>query len=389
MATWRSVSSKLRGAAALGAILVAVAAGASVTPFLVSCADTAEAGTSTLEERRQERAAKRLREAAERRQRWEERERERDERWAKADQEAEERRRALEAEMAKAPPPKKHVRRVRRFTWESPAETRGKIWNVPVEETADALLTALLRVCIAEADGDPQDCAGIWQVVKNNRRRSCDRGMIRRITECTDEGGETYLSALRRHQRHVLGYIKARNKRAVWIGNLTPDCEMPEGWPYGENRWDAQYGSKTCPQTVADARSLIAGKLPESRPGARTTWLPGRPVTWGGRCETGKAACDDRIACERVLARIPDTGTHNAFWCRIGSARCRPDPEPICLALGYQYEQVDRDGRLVWRLKVARPEQRQDEAEIETETPGEDTSTVTAIEPAEGPDENS
>ena len=253
----------------MGAILVAVAAGASVTPFLVSCADTAEAGTSTLEERRQERAAKRLREAAERRQRWEERERERDERWAKADQEAEERRRALEAEMAKAPPPKKRVRRVRRFTWESPAETRGKIWNVPVEETADALLTALLRVCIAEADGDPQDCAGIWQVVKNNRRRSCDRGMIRRITECTDEGGETYLSALRRHQRHVLGYIKARNKRAVWIGNLTPDCEMPEGWPYGENRWDAQYGSKTCPQTVADARSLIAGKLPEAMAASR------------------------------------------------------------------------------------------------------------------------
>lgn len=231
-------------------------------------------------------------------------------------------------------PPPRRRRRVRRFRWESPAETRGKIWNVPEAESADATLTAFLRVCIAEADGHPQDCVGIWQVVKNNRRRSCDRGMIRRITECDDDG-ETFLSSLRRHQRHVLGYIKARNRRAAWIANLEPDCEMPEGWPHGEDRWDAAYGAKTCPNTVALGRTLMEGKLPPSVPGHRVRWLPGRPITWGGRCETGKAACDDRIACARGLARIPDTDTLNAFWCRPGTRGCRSDPEPICQQMGY------------------------------------------------------
>ena len=369
----------------MGAILVAVAVGASVTPFLVSCEDTAEAGTSALEARREQRRLKRQQEAEEFRRRWEEREQEREDHWKQIDQASRERSKALLEAAAKAPPPKRRVRRVRRFTWESPAETRGRLWNVPEAESEEALLTALLRVCIAEADGDPQDCTGIWQVVKNNRRRSCDRGMIRRITECVDGEGETYLSALRRHQRHVLGYIKARNKRAVWISNLTPDCEMPEGWTYGENVWDAQYGAKTCPQAVADARRLIAGKLPESRPGERAHWLPGRPVTWGGRCETGKAACDDRMACERVLARIPDTDTHNAFWCRIGAAGCRQGPEPICLSLGYQYEQVERGGRTTWRLKTGRPS----EPVVETETPPEKTGTVTAIESTGDGDENS
>lgn len=295
------------------------------------------------------------------RQDWEEWRRAFDERMARLDAESEERRLRLE-EMAKLPPRPK--RKVRRFQWESPAETRGKIWNVPETEADEALLTALLRVCIAEADGRPQDCAGIWQVVRNNRRRSCDRGTIRRITEC-DENGETYLSAIRRHQRHVLGYMKARNRRAVWIAKLTPDCEMPDGYlqylrrrdpgttpTQAQNQWDAGYGAKTCPQAVSDARRLIEGKLPEGRPGARVEWLQGRPVTWGGRCETKGGACDDRMACERVLARIPDTNTLNAFWCRIGNTGCRQDPEPICEQLGYRYEQVQYRGRLVWKLAL-------------------------------------
>jgi len=331
------MSSKLRGAAVIGAILVTVAAGASVTPFLVSCEDTAEAGQSP-DARREAAKERRMREAAEFRERWEQRERESEARWKRLEEESDRQRAALEEELAATP--QKHVRRVRRFLWESPAETRGKIWNVPVEESHDALLTALLRVCIAEADGDPQDCAGIWQVVKNNRRRSCDRGMIRRITECVEGEGETYMSALRRHQRHVLGMIKARNKRAVWISKLTPDCEMPEGYPESENHWDSHYGSKVCPQAVADVRQLIAGKLPESRPGHRVRWLPGRPVTWGGRCEANGGACDDRIACARGLARIPGTDTLNAFWCRPGAAGCPDDIDPICIQMGYPSRRV-------------------------------------------------
>lgn len=343
----------------IGAILVTVAAGASVTPFLVSCEDTAEAGQSR-GARREAAREKRAREAADFRERWERRERESEARWMQLEEESRQQREELASELAE--PAQKRVRRVQRFLWESPAETRGKIWNVPVEESQDALLTALLRVCIAEADGDPQDCTGIWQVVKNNRRRSCDRGSIRRITECVDGEGETYMSALRRHQRHVLGMIKARNRRAVWISNLLPDCEMPEGYPESENHWSAHYGSKVCPQAVADVRRLIAGKLPEERPGYRARWLPGRPLTWGGRCESAGGACDDRIACSRGLARIPGTGTMNAFWCRPGSAGCSEDIDPICIEMGY-------------------PSLR---------TPPEKATTVTVIEPEETPsDENS
>ena len=387
MATWRNVSSKLRGAMVLGAILVAIAVGASVTPFLVSCEGTVEAGPSTAEEHRQRRLEKRQRTAEKFRENWAAREKAREDQWRRMDEEAAATRAALEAEIAKAPPPQKRVRRVRRFIWESPAETRGKIWNIPVEESAEALLTALLRVGIAEADGRPQDVTGIWQVVKSNRQRECRRGMIRRITECVEGEGETYLSAIRRHQRHVLGYIKARNKRAVWIGNLTPDCEMPEGWTGSQERWDSQYGSKTCPQAVADARRLLAGKLPESRPGHRVAWLKGRPMTWGGRCETGKAACDDRIACERVLARIPDTNTLNAFWCRIGNAGCRPDPEPICLALGYQYEQVEHRGRTIWKLRTS--DAVVTEAPEDAQPESEETGTMTSIPSPESSGESS
>lgn len=281
--------------------------------------------------------------------------------------ESEERRKEFIKQLAEQKKRIKRQRRIEKFRWESPAETRGRIWNVPNDEAEDALLTALLRVCIAEGDGDPRDCTGIWQVVKNNRQRTCRRGVVRRITEC-DENGETYLSALRRHQRHVLGKMKARNKRAVWIRNLTPDCDMPDGYinyirrrgkrvtrSFAENHWDARYGSKTCPQTVADARRLISGKLPESRPGVQVGWLPGRPVTWGGRCEEKAGSCDDRIACERVLARIPNTETLNAFWCRISNRGCRSTPEPLCEKLGYRYKRVAYKGRTVWKLDTRNP----------------------------------
>ena len=41
------------------------------------------------------------------------------------------------------------------------------------------------------------------------------------------------------------------------------------------------------------------------------------------------------IACSRGLARIPDTGTENAFWCVVGRPGCRDTADPICVALGY------------------------------------------------------
>jgi hypothetical protein len=282
-------------------------------------------------ERRAERVAESKRFADE----WDRRERERDARWEKMEADSEAERQRLE-ELSESRPKKRRARRIRRFEWESPAETRGKLWNVPEEESEEATLTAFLRVCIAEADGRQQDCVGIWQVVKNNRRRSCDRGMIRRITECVEGEGETFLSALRRHQRHVLGYIKARNKRAVWISQMTLDCENPpEAFLPGEseavrlNRWDAMY-QKTCSHVISDGRHLIKGELPPARPGQTARWLPHRPLTWGGRCESGRGACDDRIACSRGLNRIPDTNTLNAFWCRPGRGGCPEGIDPVC-----------------------------------------------------------
>lgn len=233
-------------------------------------------------------------------------------------------------------PKKRPGRRLRRFTWNT-ADLRGKLWNVPQAESDDALLTAFVRVCISEADGNPQDCVGIWQVLQNIRRRSCARGFVRRITECEDGGGETMLSALRRAQPHILeapGY-RLRNQRAGWIRNLTPDCEMPKGWTRGEAAWDSHYGSKRCPHVVELTRYLMKGQLPPPRPGVRLAWLKGRPITWGGRCESNSASCDDRIACSRGLARVPDTNTQNAFWCYPGRPGCRQDAEPICEQLGY------------------------------------------------------
>jgi len=233
------------------------------------------------------------------------------------------------------------ARRLFSFAWESPPETRGKAWNVPEGDTSpeEATLTAFVRICIAEADGYLQDCVGIWQVMKNIRRRSCERGHVRRITQCEEGGGETLLSVMRRAQPHILampGY-KLRNDRAAWIRNVTTDCENPpEGWGGTENQWDARYGSKRCPHVVELGQYLMKGKLPPDRPGVDLEWLPGRPITWGGRCETKRASCDDQIACQRGLARVtggPDT--KNAFWCKIGQRGCRTTPEPVCVALGY------------------------------------------------------
>lgn len=319
------------------AALVAAIIGGLCIASLVGCTspeDSLADRRAAVALERAERRAKAREEAERFRKEWDDRERERNEQWAKMDADSEAERQRLEGELAKRP--KQRSRKIRRFQWESPAETRGKLWNIPEEESEEATLEAFLRVCIAEADGNPQDCVGIWQVVKNNRRRTCDRGNIRRITECIEGEGETFLSALRRHQRHVLGYIKARNKRAVWISKMTLDCENPPdeffaGLPEDArlNQWDSRY-QKRCSHVVELGRYLIKGELPPPRPGQTLAWLPYRPITWGGRCESGKASCDDQIACARGLNRIPGTDTFNAFWCRPGQRGCPEGIDPVC-----------------------------------------------------------
>jgi len=343
VAWWKSMSAKARGLFLV--TIVVLLAILIVVPF-PTCEEEAQASIEDL-------FAQRSLARAELR---EKRQKEREVLLAKADRERDERekqwkkQRQLMGELTKPPPPKK--RRIRRFQWESPAATRGRLWNIPEEESEEATLTAFLRVCMAESGGHTQDCVGIWQVVKNNRSRSCDRKRVSRITECIEGEGETYLSALRRHQRHALGFIKARNKRAIWIRNLTIDCEdPPEGFHGTLDQWDAMYQQR-CSQIVSDGRYLIKGELPPARPGHRAKWLKGYPLTWGGRCESKSASCDDRIACERGLARIPETETLNAFWCRPGARGCRVDPEPICLSLGYEYEQFESRGQKLWKPVV-------------------------------------
>ena len=319
-------------------VVLAVAAIGAAIPFAMSDADESRLDVAPLE---QEGSDEVLSVHEKRVRQFEEEQRAFDERAEALKKEHDARRKALQEALASQPKRKRVVRKIRRFQWESPAETRGRLWNVPDEESDEAVLTAFLRVSFAEASGRQQDGIGIWQVVKNNRWRTCDRAMIRRITECEEGKGETFLSALRRHQRHALGFIKARNKRATWIRNMTIDCENPpEGFLPGESEqkrmdvWDASY-QNICSNIVSDGRYLIKGELPPARPGNTAQWLKGWPITWGGRCESGKAACDDKMACSRGLSRIPETNTLNAFWCKPNSPGCSDDIDEICLKLGF------------------------------------------------------
>lgn len=233
-------------------------------------------------------------------------------------------RRELEELEREAPP--RVPRRIRRWPWESPGETRARLWAIPAEETATATATALLRVCTSEADFDgDRDCVGIWEVVQNVRSRGCRREVLPRITEC-DADGETALSALRRLQRVVLGMVPPRSRRSRWIAELELDCNRPPSFPEGETRWDARERPR-CERLAELVRELASGE--SDRRVTRGAWA----IAWGGRCEDAGGACDDPLACARGLARIPGTQTRNAFWCRPGSRGCAEDLDPVCYQL--------------------------------------------------------
>lgn len=285
--------------------------------------------------------------------------------------------------------PESRIRKVRRYVWESPAETRGKLWNIPEGEGDEQTLTAFLRVCISEADGYYHDCIGIWQVIKNIRRSKCERGHVRRITECeeyTKRDGtqglrETYLSVMKRASKSVLGVVPPRSARSRWVSELELDCKQPPSWPANENQWDSQYGSKRCPRVVELGRYLIKNELPPRRPGVSFQWLPGRPITWGGRCENKRGACDDRIACSRGLARVEQDLTHNAFWCRPGTPGCRRDADPICQQLGYGHLVVNKNEEPDTQEEAQTPEKQLEEDREETQAQDE---PVAVSEPEEG-----
>jgi len=333
MATGRDVSRKFRGVAVVITIGLTVAIGAAAIPFLMDgkIAEADPAATPTMEERieqrkqeyakrKAERQAKREKHLQEMEQRRQEQERERQ----LADQKRQE---EIKKMIENSPPPSKRVRKVRRYQWESPAKTRSRLWNIPEEEQQDATVEGLLRICTSEQEGSEDDCVGIWQVLTNIRSRSCNREWIRKITEC-DENGETMLSTMRRASRYVLGVVKPRSRRQQWIANMDLTCDMPDRYPHGEKNWEKRHRHH-CEATAKLARGLIDGSIKKSITGVRV-------ITWGGRCEVKTGACDDPIACERGLARVPGLETKNAFWCLPGkSFGCSDDIDPICLKLGF------------------------------------------------------
>lgn len=214
------------------------------------------------------------------------------------------------------------IRRVRRWRWGSPSEAREALWNIPEDASVEAVVNGLLRICVSEAGFEgAEDCIGIWQVVGNVRSRTCDRQRIRRITEC-DGNGETVLSAMRRLSKTTMGVVAPRTRRQRWIAGITPECEKPNGFP-SDVDWENYRGK--CEDLVALVRDLVTGT--EQR---RLTRAP--IIAWGGRCEVEGGACDDAIACSRGLARVPDTDTANAFWCRPGSKGCSSSIDPMCSA---------------------------------------------------------
>jgi hypothetical protein len=324
MSTWSGVSAKLKGLLVAGSVLVAGVVVASIAPFL-SFEETAEAGEAESLRQRRVEEAKAVRERIqEEHARWDREWEAKRQQW---ERERQARRAEAEAEAARVKAQPKQARRVRRWQWESPVETRAKLWSIPEEESEEATVTGLLRICTSEQEGSEEDCIGIWQVLRNIRIRSCDRARFRRITEC-DEDGETMLSVMRRAQKFAMGAVKARNRRQRWISHMTPTCEPPPNYPNSEAIWDRRH-KRHCEHTVKLARRLMKGQTKGSITGARI-------IAWGGRCEDPRGACDDPLACARGLARVPGLETHNAFWCRPGRHGCASDIDPICIEMGYR-----------------------------------------------------
>lgn len=212
-------------------------------------------------------------------------------------------------------------RRVKRWSWRSPAEERARVWNVPKEESEGETIEGLIRICFSEQAGSEEDCIGIWQVLNNIRSRSCRKDYIRLITEC-DANGETLISVMRRASRYVVGAERARYRRQQWISRMTSSCDMPKGFPHGSKAWERVHRG-LCERTVELATGLVKGTFQKKITGVRI-------VTWGGRCEDPHGACDDPIACKRGLARVPGLETANAFWCFPGMHGCAKDVDPIC-----------------------------------------------------------
>lgn len=228
------------------------------------------------------------------------------------------------------------------WPWEATHGTEPKALEVTHDQREASTATALLRVCTSEAGfANLNDCTGIWEVTRNIRSRSCRRDLYPQITRC-DDRGETEASTLRRLQRVILGDTVPQGRRARWVHALELDCAMPKAYP-SDRHWEAVQ-ARDCQRLARFVRHVASGGF------AGRVTRPAKAIAWGGRCEVKSGACDDAIACARGLARIPNTETANAFWCRVGSPHCRQSPEPVCLGMGFRYafaKPVEGKGRKI------------------------------------------
>ena len=239
-----------------------------------------------------------------------------------------------------------------------PPPSRDQIWDLARLPQVEAEATALLRISASEhAFANELDTIGIWQVARNVRARHCDNTRLpsqarRVITQCrslatgetvaalprgaVEHAEETYLSALRRLSGRAIGALPALSRRHRWIGTLRMDCQRPENW--GNPRTWSRLKSR-CERIAQLSRNLVDGRSGRFLSRARV-------IAWGGRCERHcsdvsdpstcrqSGACDDAFACRRGLARISETATANAFWCRPGEPHCAQSIDPLCEQFG-------------------------------------------------------
>ena len=262
--------------------------------------------------------------------------------------------------------------RMRRDRVNTPQEM-AEAWGIPEIGMSQAETEALgmHRICGSETEwhlddrGRPMECAALLQVIHVIRAGHCDNRRFRghssrniRISQCRREDGsyvalesdeayvegaeETLLSAMRRASKYVMRAAQPRSSRQRWVRNVTLDCEQPEEFPE-DRSWDrtARRGRISlqgrCERSAALYRSIFVEGEAAPRPIRRV-----RPVTWGGRCErictdvtdrstcSNRGACDDRLPCNRNLARIPNLPFLNAVWCRPGSRGCPRGIDPVC-----------------------------------------------------------
>lgn len=172
---------------------------------------------------------------------------------------------------------------------DEPLRRHERVWgpeidNIPDPAWVDPTVLVLARICVSEAGWSaPQDCAAIFQVLRNVRRND-----------------ETLMGAMRRASRVVSEMKDPTTRRHRWLVNLHLDGTEPDHFPEVAN-WERHYRHRWF-DVIAHARALIEGE-------AHAHPCPGAVIAWGGDM-------DDYLALQRNLIRVDCGDTANTFWKR-------------------------------------------------------------------------